>query len=119
MTGVEILAIEEVAISYAFNWDMYLTIVLASTIIVTTLLGMIFFNEYEFWSFVYFFIIAVIMSGLIGLIPACTTLPDEYETNYKVIISDEVSMNDFLTRYEIIEVEGQIYTVKEVDNGEN
>jgi hypothetical protein len=74
---------------------------------------MIYFNEWGFWSFVYPFIIAVIVSGLIGLIPANATLPDEYETQYKVTISDEVFMNDFLDRYEIIDQEGKIYTVRE------
>lgn len=49
-------------------------------------------------------------------IPAWTTLPKEYETRYKVIISDEVSMNDFTTRYKIIDQEGKIYTVREIAN---
>lgn len=119
MTGVEILAMKEVAISYAFNWDMYLIIVLASTIIATVLFGMIYFNECGFWSFVYPFIVAVIVSGLIGLIPANTTLPDEYEIQYKVIISDEVPMNAFLEMYEIVDQEGKIYTVRERMDEEN
>lgn len=37
----------------------------------------------------------------------------EYETRYKVTISDEVSMNEFLEHYEIIDQEGKIYTVRE------
>jgi Na+/melibiose symporter-like transporter len=36
-------------------------------------------------------------------------------TRYKVTISDEVSMNDFLERYEIVDQEGKIYTVRERD----
>lgn len=35
----------------------------------------------------------------------------EYE--YKVTISDEVSMNEFMKKYEIINQEGKIYTIKE------
>ena len=34
---------------------------------------------------------------------------------YKVIINDTVSMNEFLDKYEIIDQEGKIYTVKERD----
>ena len=38
-----------------------------------------------------------------------------YETQYKVTISDEVLMNEFLERYEIVDQEGKIYTVRERD----
>lgn len=116
MTGVEILATIEVAISYAFNWDMYLTIILVSTIISTAIFGTMTFKECGFWSFLNAFILGIIVSGLLGLLPALLSLPDEYETRYKVTISDEVSMNDFLERYEIIDQEGKIYTVRERDN---
>ena len=32
---------------------------------------------------------------------------------YKVIVDDSVSMNEFLNKYEILDREGKIYTVKE------
>ena len=38
---------------------------------------------------------------------------DKYETHYQVTIDDSVGMNKFQDKYEIIEVEGKIYTVKE------
>ena len=34
-------------------------------------------------------------------------------TKYDVIISDEVKMNEFFSKYEVIEQNGKIYTVKE------
>ena len=34
-------------------------------------------------------------------------------TEYKVLISDEVSWNEFNERYEVINQEGKIYTIKE------
>ena len=34
-------------------------------------------------------------------------------TEYKVTIDDSVSMNEFLDKYEILDQEGKIYTVKE------
>lgn len=40
----------------------------------------------------------------------------EYETgeyHYKVTIDDSVSMNEFLDKYEILDQEGKIYTVRE------
>ena len=39
--------------------------------------------------------------------------PASYETHYKVAIDDSVSMNEFLDKYEILDQEGKIYTVKE------
>lgn len=43
-----------------------------------------------------------------GLIPE-----KKYETRYQVTTDDSVSMNEFQNKYEIIKVEGKIYTVKE------
>ena len=37
------------------------------------------------------------------------------DTEYEVIISDEVSMNEFNEKYEIVEQRGKIYTIKERD----
>ena len=37
----------------------------------------------------------------------------EYYPTYKVTIADEVSMNEFMDRYEILNQDGKIYTVKE------
>ena len=34
---------------------------------------------------------------------------------YDVVISDEVPMNEFLNKYEIIEQNGKIYTVEEIE----
>ena len=38
---------------------------------------------------------------------------DKYETHYQVTVDNSVSMNEFQNKYEIIEVEGKIYTVRE------
>ena len=40
-----------------------------------------------------------------GLIPK-----KKYETQYQVTVDDSVSMNEFQNKYEIIKVEGKIYT---------
>lgn len=36
-------------------------------------------------------------------------------TQYEVIINDSVSMNEFTSKYEILEQRGQIYVVKEIE----
>lgn len=35
---------------------------------------------------------------------------------YKVVISEEVSMTEFYERYEIIDVDGAIYTIRDKEN---
>ena len=34
---------------------------------------------------------------------------------YKVTVSDDVSLNEFIEKYEIIDIEGKIYTIREKD----
>lgn len=41
------------------------------------------------------------------------------ETQYKVLISEEVSMTEFNERYEIVDHEGQIFTIREKEIDEN
>lgn len=39
--------------------------------------------------------------------------PANYETRYKVIADDSVSITEFYEKYEVIEQEGKIFTVRE------
>jgi hypothetical protein len=48
-----------------------------------------------------------------GMFGAAFGIPVAYENQYKVTITDEVKMNDFIEKYEILDQEGKIYTVKE------
>lgn len=61
------------------------------------------------WMEPILFIICIVLTITCGgLIPE-----KKYETHYQVMVDDSVSMNEFQSKYEIIEVEGKIYTVKE------
>ena len=62
--------------------------------------------------FVIGFLLTCALGGLfIGFgIDELNQLP---ETHYQVTIDDSVPMNEFYKKYEIIEVEGKIYTIKE------
>lgn len=119
MTGVEILATEQVATAFGFGWDSFW--------IAGFLFGML--SAFVFWGVAKCnysgtggTIATVIISFLIGmgvfgtLIGANTNgVPTAYETHYKVTISDEVPMNEFLERYEIIDQDGKIFIVREVE----
>ena len=115
MEGVEILSSTQVAAKLVFNWTG--TWIVAGIIIVFSIMAgfIIMLVEHD-----YFELIAGILGGLfVAIIIApllggrvCGT-PVEYETRYKVTIDDSVSMNEFLDKYEILDQEGKIYTVKE------
>ena len=45
-------------------------------------------------------------------------IPDKYIV-YKVKITEDVSMTEFYERYEIIDVDGKIYTIKEKNDDES
>lgn len=114
MTGVDILAIEEVAIAWDYNWTAF-WITFAIALVCSAIIGITATVNSGDWSdfaacIIVGFFIGSFLSVLIG--GFCET-PTEYTNEYKVTISDEVSMNDFLTKYEIIDQEGKIYTVRE------
>jgi hypothetical protein len=115
MTGVEILAMEEVAVGTAFNWLAF-WIAVGLSAEVGFLIG--FLGSSHSWGFDWDFftpiwILFLIVGLLFGALAGCLGATKETETHYKALISDEVSMNEFLEQYEIIDQEGKIYTIKE------
>ena len=124
MTGVEILAAEEVACAFVFNWSAFwivfgTTFVIGCAITLGCLLKDFYGNHKEF---IFIIIVAIFLSILLGVLIgglfADGILPKatEYETQYKVTIDDSVSVNEFNEKYEIIGQEGKIYTVREREN---
>lgn len=66
-------------------------------------------------------IIAVLLCGAFGtgvFLAAQDERIGEQYTQYEVIISDDVSMNDFMSTYEILEQRGEIYMIREIDNND-
>lgn len=114
MTGVEILAMNEMIASYGFSFLIYFGVIIVFMIFLA-------FISYTASSYptisdiIFGALFGILVGAVLGLFPAGCTIPHEYETIYKVTVSDEVSMNDFLERYEIIDQEGKIYTVRERD----
>lgn len=108
MIGVEILATGEGATSFEPNFPAFFFV------LVFCIVGGIMFGskdkEYSFGA-----AIGLFVGIIVGFIAAVTVgiVEIEYYPTYKVTISDEVSMNEFMDKYEILEQEGKIYTVKE------
>lgn len=107
MQGLEILTVAQVATDYGFNT----TIFLIAAIVVIGISIAIGIEEMEVFPFCIIGIIAgLIVGGLVGIIGS---QPTAYETQYKVTISDEIVMTEFLEQYEIIDQDGKIFTVRE------
>ena len=108
MTGIEILSIGEIGVDPTFNWLMA---ILGGGFIglVVGFMGAAMEDSIGFGIFLCI-VIFIFTGTIIGFGDA---RPTRYVPTYKVIISDEVSMNDFMEKYEILEQDGKIYTVKE------
>lgn len=117
--GVEILSQSEVALITGMNWTVF-GIFLGLSIIIGVVVAFwsvdpVDVGDWIMWVVVVsmFVILGTALGSLIGYTKGNST---KYETQYKVTISDEVQMNEFFERYEIIEQDGKIYTIREKTN---
>lgn len=120
MNGVDILATEEVATKHALNGDVFWTISIVIAVIALSIF--VYFTARDGFECV--ILSATLALAGLGLLCGFVfgmifSTPEKIETQYKVTISDEVKMTDFLERYEIIDTEGKIYTVREKGVDEN
>ena len=114
MDGIEILSvIEEPVLLFnegAFGSTFFITLIIFLFIAIYLSI-----TENEWLYFPLFSAAGVLAGALLGLVAGgiCCTESDEVEISYKVTVSEEVSLNDFMEKYEIIDQEGKIYTVRE------
>lgn len=113
MDGIEILKTQEIAIKSP-NWIMCFInsfIVVVIFVIIVIALAKITGNTE---SLAYGFMLAIFIGIFVFPINVgATAKPIKYETQYKIIISDDVKLNEFMDKYEILDQEGKIYTVRE------
>lgn len=118
--GIEVLSQAEVGTNIGMNWTVFWTIV--GFCFFVGFLIMAFSTEpTDFGEWVTCAAVGL-LGGLVGcifgaMLGTYTGKPTEFETQYKVTISDEVQMNEFLEKYEIIDQDGKIYIIRE--NTEN
>ena len=117
MTGVEILNVTEHTImESAWSWQMCFGLFIGFFGL-CMLIGIIQgFRDNDIEAGIKAGLITGLIFALLGS-PFFTALCSKEEVgkeyHYKVIIDDSVSMNEFLDKYEILDQEGKIYTVKE------
>ena len=115
MEGVEILNQYEVVIERSVNWTWF-WIPVGILGIVMSVLGLWLWltGDCQFSIFPIMTIIGILFGAAIGSVAGeVLSIPTKYETRYQVTITDEVKMTEFNERYEILNQEGKIYTVKE------
>ena len=112
--GIEVLSQAEVVAEAMFNWKAF-WIAFAVVGVIGIIISIIALHDAG-WDAVAIFatVIIVVAGGLVGaMMGTIFEIPKAYETQYKVTISDELQMNEFLEKYEIVEQEGKIYTIRE------
>ena len=108
MEGVEILATGTMGIGSTVNWGLIVIIGLVAGGIIGITVG---FGSQSI--FVGLGIGILVFLAAASLTAIATEKPAYIIPIYKVVIKDSVSMNEFSERYEIINQEGKIYTIKE------
>ena len=109
MTGVEILSSETIYNTILPEWCLVLGLLGAFICMYYTVA--LFMDCYEITPWV-----ALMVSIAFATVAILSAVPNKNNINhveYKVTIDDSVSMNEFLDKYEILDQEGKIYTVKE------
>ena len=112
MDGVFILATEQVASAWKFDWWAFAIAFIAVALFV---LFMAYMDDMldEAVCYVMMGVFGIVAGVLLGF---ALSSPIEYETQYKVAIVQDVSMIEFCEVYEIVEQDGLIFTVREKEN---
>lgn len=116
MEGVQILNQFEVVTKTIFSWDAFwvgLGIGAAVGLVAAIIFG---FCANDWSAFIAGCVVYIPVIGLlIGCLSGASVArePVAWETHYEVMINEDVSMQEFMDKYEIIETRGTIYTIKE------
>ena len=109
MNGVEILSSE--IIYNTILPEYWLGIGLGLGLLFVVFMAACFANERIILGFIC--LALGFSSGIVGALGGTYSKTDIHHIEYKVTIDNSVSMNEFLDKYEILDQEGKIYTVKE------
>ena len=109
MNGVEILSQEIIYNTILPGYVLGIGFIIA--IILAAFLGLCL--AYEKGIAIIIVSILLLTSVIVMALGDISDKTDIHHIEYKVTIDDSVSMNEFLDKYEILDQEGKIYTVKE------
>lgn len=118
MNGVTILNSMEVVAETAHSWNTRCTVSFCITV-AGLLLLLVILRISGNWREEVFNVLSLICGAMFVFGLVFTIMfykieyPIAYKTQYQVTADDSVSLNEFLEKYDIISIEGKIYTVEE------
>ena len=114
MEGIKILSVEEVVNKTQFKLEIAL-IAAGVFCLVFIIIGIfISIKEHDWRNLLLIFGASLVVSlFLANIVGTAFEKPVEYATQYKVVVSNEVPFVDFYEKYEIIEQDGEIFTIRE------
>lgn len=116
MNGVNILNSYEVAAEHTFSWESFWISFIVMAAVCAFIALMVCLEDFDWRCYgTICAIMCPILGTAIGLLFGFIAMPKvtAYETHYEVSINEEVSMQEFMQKYEILEQRGDIYTVRE------
>ena len=115
MEGIEVLSVGSIGINQVFNWD----IAIAGGLFLGIFIGIWFglSTDSVISGCIGFLIMSILLGVLFGV--SVEKYADTVPT-YKVTVNDTISINEFYERYEVLEQDGKIFTIKEkTEDGSN
>ncbi len=109
MNGVEILSSETIYNTILPGWCG----ALAFALMIASCIGVGVFSTYGKFGLTITSCVLIVASVVVVALALSSNHNSVNHIEYKVTIDDSVSMNEFLDKYEILDQEGKIYTVKE------
>lgn len=109
MEGITVL--NEIAVSGYVPGGVLLTILGVVGILFCVIMAIVLFYDKENGAAITMLLLMMVCCG--ALCAGIDELIKPTETHYQVIIDDSVPVNEFFERYEVIEQNGKIYTVRE------
>ena len=117
MNGITILAERQIEVFGLNSTILWITIPICAAIAMFFAIWQGVNEFYEWQATIVFAILLAILGAMIGfLIGAALSgiIPKGFETVYDVLIDESVSMTEFYERYEIIDQQGRVFTIKEL-----
>lgn len=110
MSGVTILNTESVPVAgFSFKHAIIVTVLI---FVICIFIGAILAYMDNNRELIPFFLLVAFATSIPLSIFTGVLYSDNYETQYQVTIDETVSMSEFLDKYEIIDSNGDIYTIR-------
>ena len=110
LDGITLLDTGTKVVSYTWGWSWggFIAAIFAIFLIVVSIICMI---DGTTGGEIFFF--AGIFVGMLSLFIFAHTKPAKTINTYSVIIDDSVSMTEFYNKYEVLDIQGKIFTITE------